>query len=151
MPLQKLLELFSAEDVAASSLVLLPVSNVVVWVVPQKVGYDSLVGDIGWLGKTFHLFEAMHVFGNASVHAHDLLVDQGHQGHVVEAVDKLLEERYFVPSLDLVEKAVNPGDGLALVVASQNYDLLREPYFKGEEQTDHLARLLASVDVITHE
>ena len=133
MPFQKLLELFSAEDIAASSLVLLPVSDVIVGVVPQKVGYDSLVGDIGWLGKTFHLLEAMHVFRNASVHAHDLLIDQGHQGHVVEAVHKLLEERYFVPSLDLVEKPVNPGDGLALVVASQNDDLLREPNFEGEE------------------
>ena len=70
---------------------------------------------------------------------------------MIKTVAKCLEQRNFVPSLDLVEKAVNPGDGLALVVASQNYDLLREPYFKGEEQTDHLARLLASVDVITHE
>ena len=138
-------------SISTTSFIFLPVPDIVVWVIPQKVGYDSLVGDIGWLGKTFHLLKAMHVFRNSAVHAHDLLINEGHQGHVVEAVHKLLEQRYFVPSLDLVEKPVNPGDGLALVVASQNDDLLREPHFESEEQTDHLARLLASVDVITHE
>ena len=51
------------------------------------------------------------------MHAHNLLIDQSHQRQVVETVAEGLEQRNFVPSLDLIEEAVDPGDGLTFVVS----------------------------------
>ena len=85
------------------------------------------------------------------MHAHDLLVDQGDQGHVVEAGVELLPQPNFVAALDFVEEAVNARDGLALVVAAEDNDLLGVADFEGEEEANNFATLLASVDVVAHE
>ena len=85
------------------------------------------------------------------MHAHNLFINQSYQRQVVEAVAKCLKQRNFVPSLDLIEEAVDPGNGLTLVVSPQNYYLLRESHFQSEEKADHLARLFASVHVVAHE
>ena len=63
------------------------------------------------------------------MHAHDLFIDESHQGDVVEAVTESLEETNFIPSLDLIEKAIDPSDSLALVVSSEDNHLLRKSYF----------------------
>jgi hypothetical protein len=65
-----------------------------------------------------NLFKTVHVFGEASVHAHYFLVDKCNQGHVVKAVVEGLPQTDFVSALNFVEEAVDAGDGLALVVAS---------------------------------
>jgi len=65
----------------------------------------------------------VHILAETSVHAHDLLVNQGDQGHVVEAVVKRLPQRYFVPPFDFVEESVDASDSLTLVVATQNDNL----------------------------
>ena len=43
----------------------------------------------------------MHVLGDTTVHAHNFLINQGHQRDVVEAVTEGLEQRDFIPSLNL--------------------------------------------------
>ena len=67
-----------------------------------------------------------------TVHAEDLLVDDGGNGQAVEAVGERLPQLDVVPPLALVVKAVNAVDGRAFVVAAQDekvfgvLDLVRE-------------------------
>ena len=49
---------------------------------------------------------------------------------MVEAVTESLEQRYFVPSLDLVEETVDPSDCLAFMISSQDCD----PIWKSDFQ-----------------
>lgn len=93
----------------------------------------------------------MHVLGNSAVHAHYFFVDEGHEGHVVEAVVEGLPETDLVSTFDFVEETVYARDGLTLVVASEDDHLMREADFEGQEQADDLATLLATVDVVSHE
>jgi len=67
------------------------------------------------------------------MHAHYFFINERNQWNVVEGVTECLKQRNLVPSLDLVEKAVDPSDSLALVIASQNDYLLREPTFQSEK------------------
>jgi hypothetical protein len=93
----------------------------------------------------------MHVFRDTTMHAHNFLIDQGHKRDMVKAVTESLEQRDLVPSLDLVEEAVDPCDSLTLMVSSQYNYLLWESHFKGEEEADDLAGLFTSIHVISHE
>lgn len=70
---------------------------------------------------------------------------------MIKAIEKHLPERKFIASFNLIEKSVNPCDGLRLVVAPQNDDLIGVSDFQGKEQADDLATLLAAVDVVAHE
>lgn len=58
---------------------------------------------------------------------------------MVEAVTESLKEGDFIPSFDLVEKAIDPSDSLTFVISSKNNDLLRESYFQSEKQAYDLA------------
>jgi len=126
---EELLQLRLAKHVSAASLVLLPVPCILVGVIPEQVRYKATVRHVCWLVDGLNLLEGVHVFRDAAVHAHDFLVDKGHQGHVVEATPESLPEMDFVPSLDLVEKPVDSRDGLRLVISSQNDNLLRVSNF----------------------
>ena len=75
---EELLQLRSAEDVAAATLILFPIGDVLVWVVPEQVCHESFVWDVRWLRDLLDLLEAIHVHADATVHAHDFLVDQSH-------------------------------------------------------------------------
>jgi hypothetical protein len=84
------------------------------------------------------------------VHTHDLLIDKSDEWDVVEAIAESLKKRNFISPLDFVEKSVNSSNGLRLVVASQNYNLVWEPHFQCEEKADDFAALFSSIDVISH-
>ena len=112
MLLEELLQLLSAEYKSAASLILLPVPGILIGVVPEEVCHQAAVGHVRWLGDLLDLLKTMHVLRDTSVHTHDLLVDQGYQWHVIKAIPELLPEWNLVPSLDLVEESINPGDGL---------------------------------------
>jgi len=51
----------------------------------------------------------------------------------------------------LVVEAVDPVDGCALVVPSEQEEILWVLYFEGEEQADRLEAEFPSVDVISEE
>ena len=85
------------------------------------------------------------------MHAHDLLIYQCHERHVVETIVKRLPEADLVPPFDLIEKAINTRDSLTFVVASQDNDRLWVPNFECEQKAYDFTALLASVDVVTHE
>jgi hypothetical protein len=65
----------------------------------------------------------MHVFGEASVHAHNLFIDQGYERHVVKAVVECLPKRNFVSSFDFIEESIDSSNCLTFMVSSEYYDL----------------------------
>jgi len=58
------------------------------------------------------------------MHTHNFLIDNCYHGHVVEAIEKRLPQGEFVPSFNLVKKAVYSRNGLTLVISSENDYLL---------------------------
>ena len=47
---QELLQLWSTEDIATATLILFPVGDGFVRIVPQQIGHQTLVWNVGWLG-----------------------------------------------------------------------------------------------------
>ena len=85
------------------------------------------------------------------MHAENLVIDQGSDGHAVEHVLELLPDSDAVAALALIVESVNTVDLSALVVTSEQEEVLLEFDFVGQEQNDGLKGLLATVDVITQE
>ena len=149
--LQELLQLFLSEDEPTASLIFFPVASVFIRVVPEEVRHQTAVRHVGWFRDLLDLLETVHIFGDSAVHTHDFLVDKGYQGHVVEAIPERLPKGDLVPSLDLVEKSVDSGNGLRLVVSSQNDNLCWVSHFQSKKQADNLATLLTTVHIVSHE
>ena len=85
------------------------------------------------------------------MHAHYLLVDESDQWHIVEAIKEGLPELDVVPPLDLIKKAVNSCNGLTLVIATEDDNLVGESTLEREKKADDFAALLASINVVAHE
>ena len=85
------------------------------------------------------------------MHAKNLLVDDGSDGKAVEAIGESLPKFDVVPSLALIIEAVDSVDRCALVVASEQEEVLRVLDLVGEEEANGLERLLSSVNVISKE
>jgi len=83
------------------------------------------------------------------VHAQDFLVNEGSNGEAVETVSEGFPEFDVVSSLALVVEAVNTVDGGALVVSSEEEEVLRVLDLVGQEQANGLQALLASVNVVS--
>lgn len=81
----------------------------------------------------------------------NLLVNDGGNGQAVEAVCERLPQLDVEPSLALVVEAVDPVYARALVIASQQEEILWIFDFIRQQQTDRLQRLLASVHVVAKE
>ena len=85
------------------------------------------------------------------MHAEDLLIDDGRDWEAVEAVCEGLPELDVVAALALVVEAVDTVDGGALVVASEEEEVLGVLDLVGEEQTDSFKGLLATIDIVPEE
>lgn len=97
------------------------------------------------------LLHRVQVRAETTVHGEDLLVDDCCNGQAVEAVGERLPELDVISSLALIIKPIDAVDGRALVVATQDEEVLRVFDLVCEEQADGLERLLASVNIITKE
>lgn len=85
------------------------------------------------------------------MHAEDLLVNDGSDGETVEAVCERLPELDVIAALALVVESIDTVDGRALVVTTENEEVLGVLDLVREEETDGLERLLSTVDVVTQE
>ena len=85
------------------------------------------------------------------MHGEDLLIDDCGDGQAVEAVRKCLPQLDVVPTLALVVESVDSVDGGALVVTTQDEEVLGILDLVGEEEADGLERLLASIYVVAEE
>ena len=85
------------------------------------------------------------------MHAEDLLVDDGSNGETVEAVGESLPELDVIAALALVVESIDTVDRRALVVTTEDEEVLGVLDLIREEETDGLERLLSTVDVVTKE
>jgi hypothetical protein len=82
------------------------------------------------------------------VHAEDLLVDAGGDGETVEQVRKGTPEFDIVSTLTFIVKPIDSIDGGTLMVPTEEEEVLGVLDLVGEEETDGLQRLLASVHIV---
>lgn len=85
------------------------------------------------------------------MHRENLLVDDGSNWQAVEAVSEGLPQLDVVAALALIVETVNAVDGGALVVATENEEVLWVLDLVGEEEADGLKRLLSAVDIVAKE
>lgn len=85
------------------------------------------------------------------MHADDFVINHGSAGQAVKGVAKCLPEFDTETATTLVIKAVYPVDPGTLVIASQDEKVFWVLDLVCEQETDHLKRLLAPVNIITEE
>jgi len=85
------------------------------------------------------------------VHAQDFFVNESSNRETVEAVGEGFPQFDIVSSLAFVVETINTVDGGALVVSSQEEEVLRVLYLVSQEKANGLKTLLASVHVVTEE
>ena len=85
------------------------------------------------------------------MNAEDLVVNYGSDWEAVEAMDELFPELQRISSFALIIESVNPVDGPALVVSSQQEKVLWVFDFISQEQADHLEVLLTPIHVVAQE
>jgi len=91
----------------------------------------------------------MVFWGQPSVHAENLLVDDGCDGQAIKTVSERLPKLDVISSLALIVESVNAVDRRALVVASEQEKVFWVFDLVCQQQTDRLQTLLSSIYVIT--
>lgn len=97
---------------------------------------NSRVTHISRAHDAADLLHGVQVGTQTTVHGEDLLVNDSGNGEAVEAVGKSLPKLDVVPTLAFVVEAVNAVDGSALMVATQNEEVLGILDLVGQQQTD---------------
>ena len=82
------------------------------------------------------------------MHCEDLFVDDGRNWQAIEAVGERLPQFDVISSLALIIEAIDTVDRGALVVPTQDEEVLWVFDLVGEQQTDRFEGLLSTVDVI---
>ena len=152
--LVEVLDYYLPKSVRHTSIVLAPVNHVlfrVCRVTPQQVAEQAAVWDISGSQDFVNLLQIVEFWRQAAVNAENFVVHDGCHWETVEALDELLPKFKAVASLAFVVESVNSVDGPALVVASQQEEVLRVLDLVGKHQADNLQVLLASVDIVAQE
>lgn len=82
------------------------------------------------------------------MHSEYFFVNDGCNGETIEAISESFPEFNVVSSLALVVESINSVDTSTLVVAAKNKKVFWVFDLVGQEQTDGLQRLFASVDIV---
>lgn len=82
------------------------------------------------------------------MHADDLVVDEGGHWQAVETLREHLPELYVESSFAFIVESVDPVDGRALMIASEQEEVLGILDFVGQEQADGFDVVFASVDIV---
>ena len=85
------------------------------------------------------------------MHTQDLIIDESGDGHAVKDVLELFPDADGVAAFALVVETVDSIDLAALVISSQQEEVLLELDFVGQEENDCLKRVLSSIDVVAKE
>jgi len=106
---------------------------------------------VSWAHDTTNLLHRVEIGAQTTMHCEDLFVDDCCNRQAVEAIGECLPKLDIVPSLTLVVEAIDTVDRGALMVTTEDEEILRILDFVRQEKADCLKRLLASVHVITKE
>lgn len=85
------------------------------------------------------------------MHAKNLIIDESSDWHAIKHVLEFFPNPNTVASFTFVIEAVHAIDLTALVVTSQQEEILRVLHFVGEQKNDSLKGLSTSVNIITKE
>jgi ActR/RegA family two-component response regulator len=84
--------------------------------------------------------------------AEDLVLNDGCEWQIIEELRELFPHvGVAVLAKALIIEAVHLGDLSALVITPEDRDSVLEAHFKGHEQRHCLDRVIATIDVVTHE
>ena len=84
------------------------------------------------------------------MHAKNSIVDNGSSWEHIEAKAEFFPNLNSVPSFALVVESIHSIDGLALVVASQQVEVLGELDLVGEEQGYGFNTLLSTIHIVAN-
>ena len=143
-----------SEGVRDASVILTPVDHIflrVSGITPEQVAKQSAIRHVSWSQNLIDLLKVIKFGRKPSVNAEDLVVDDGSDWEAVEAMDELFPELQRISSFALIVESVNPVDGTALVVSSQQEKVLGVFNFVRKEQADHLEVLLTPIHVVSQE
>jgi len=85
------------------------------------------------------------------MHAKNFIINKGSNGHTVKNILEFFPKADTVPIFTFIVETVNTVDLTALVVASEQEEVLLELDLVGQQQNDGLKGLLATIDVISKE
>lgn len=145
---------YFAERVGNSAVILAPINDVLLGVRrirPEQVAEESAIGHVGWPQYLVDLLQIIELGRQAAMNTEYLIVDYGGHRKAIEALDELLPEPQRVAALAFVVKAVDPINRAALMIASQQEEVLRILDLVGEQKADYFQVLLAPVDVVAQE
>lgn len=106
---------------------------------------------VSWPHDPADLLHRVQIRTQATVHGEDLLINDGSDWQAVEAVRERLPQLDVVPTLALVVETVDAVDRGALMVATEDEEVLGVLDLVGQQETDGLEGLLATVNVVTEE
>ena len=97
-----------SKDEGNSTIAFCPACNVLVGVCPQEVTDHACVWNVCWTHQAANLIKAGNFWRQATVHAHDLFINEATHGHAIEDVAELLPHLDVVATLAFVVEAVDP-------------------------------------------
>ena len=112
---------------------------------------ENFLTYICWSHHTTDLFHGIQIRAETTVHGEDLLVNDCCDWKAIEAIGKGLPELDIISPLALVVEAIDTIDRRALVVSSQDKEVLGILDLVGQEQADCLQGLFASVNIVPKE
>ena len=149
--LKELLDDSLAKCVRDTAVVLSPARLSFLWIGPKQVAEEAIFGHFCWPCDLLELGHGDELGAQTAVHADNFVVDEGGNRHAVEAILELLPDADGVATLAFVVETIDTIDLTALVVASQEEEVLLKLDFVCEEQDDGLKGVLSSVDIVTEE
>jgi len=149
VPLEEVGDDVTSKSEAHAPVVLSPPLNVLIWIRPEQVAQEPSVWNVRRSHDSPYLLHCFQVRREPSVHAKDLLVDDGSDGQAVEALSEGLPKLYVVSPLAFVVETVDPINGSTLVIASQEEEIFWEFDLVGEQEADGLQALLSTVHIVS--
>jgi len=151
MLLQKLRNYITTKRERNTTVVFTPSFRVFVWVRPEQVAYYTGIGNIYGSSDASNLIHGVQLRRKTAVNTEHLFVNDSCDGKAVEAVSEGLPQLYAVSSLTFIIEAIDTVDGSALVVATEQEEILGILDFVGKEKANGLKTLFATIDVISQE
>ena len=119
---------------------------------PQQIGVKTLVRHLLETVDAVDVVHGADERGDASMHTHDLVVDQSRNAQAIKHVDEVLPRvRASVLLHALVVETVHLRDLASLVVATEQRDAVGVARLQREEQLDTLDAEVTAIHVVTHE
>lgn len=126
-------------------------SAAVIWIGPEEIAHRALVGNLLNTIESSDVVQGIDGWGEAAVEAENLVVDEGGEREIVEEVGEVLPDvGVAVLAEALVVEAVDLGDLAGLVVSTEDGDALWIADLEGNEKSDGLDGVVATVDIVAY-